>query len=113
MIKLQNVMVLWNDEGRPGDVRIAVVDHGEPAKNRAYNFLGKSMGACYGVWRRTKPEEQAAHIMALFTRIVGKDGVPQEEAHREFLKISEYREWVEKGTGPFSDAYWAWCGEAA
>ena len=112
MIKLENAMVLWNSDlsevTHPGSQRIAVVNHGDD--NRALNFLHKSMGACWSGWKKIDTKRQAAHFMALFTQIVGRDGVPGKDAHAEFMKIEEYREWVSQGTGPFSDVYWAWSG---
>lgn len=113
-MRLENVMVLWNGwmsgPKSKAEINVAVVDHG--ANNRHLNFLRKSMGACNQGWRIAPPDKQAAHLTVLFTQIVGRDGVPQEQAHAEFMKIAEYREWIEKGTGPFSDAYWAWSSAA-
>jgi hypothetical protein len=109
-MKMNDVMILWNvaDQAakNPGKPQISVVLHAQ--NNRALNFLFKSVGACFNGWGRARPEHQAAHLLAIFTRAVGKDGVPREEAHAEFMKIDEYREWIEQDSGPFSDVYWRW-----
>lgn len=78
-----------------------------------YNHLRKSMGACWHGWRESSPSLQAAHLMVLFNQMVC-DGVPVADANDEFMRIDEYAEWKINGTGPFSEAYWAWSttGEA-
>ncbi len=114
-MRLEEVMVLWNTReghsGHAGTPQIAIVRHADD--NRHLNYLGKSMGAAWGAWKTAQPEGQAAHFLAIFTQAVGRDGVPADEAQREFLKIDEYREWLHEGTGPFADAYWGWASAAA
>ena len=114
-IKAENAMVLWEPRGRrssaAADERsIVVVDHRDD--NRGLLLLPLSMGACCNGWREADPVKRAAHLLALFAIVVGRDGVPGDEAHREFMKIEEYREWTDERTGPFADAYAAW-SEAA
>jgi hypothetical protein len=109
-MEMKEVMVLWSPtewhskhEGKP---QIRIVRHA--ANNLEWNYLLKSMGACNARWWGADPVEQAGHLLALFTQAVGRDGVPAKQAHEEFLRIREYREWIEKQTGPFRDAYWRW-----
>lgn len=110
-MRIEEVMVLWNSaeqaEKLPGRVRIAVVPH--RADNRALNFLSRSVGACHAGWRTTSAEMLAAHLLAVYATATGRDGVPADAAHREFMKIDEYRDWVMEASGPFADVYWMWC----
>lgn len=113
-MRLENAMVWWNDAVEaldyPGSPRIAVLSNRE--SNRAFSYLSNSIGACFLHWDKTEPHLLAAHLLAAFASITGRDGVPAADAHQEFMKIDEYREWVEEGTGPFADVYWSF-GRAA
>lgn len=110
-MKIEEAMVWWNDardhERSPNLPQLKVLSIKE--NNRQFSYLSKSMGACFGGWNRGDREKLAVHMLSLFVQATGKDGVPAAEAHREFMQIHEYRQWHEHATGPFADAYWAWC----
>jgi hypothetical protein len=73
--------------------------------NSRFSYLSNSTGACCGGWESTDPERRAVQLLAIYAWTTGRNGVPSDEAHREFLKIDEYREWIEYETGPFAEAY--------
>lgn len=111
-IPAKHAMVLWEPRREPtgdlNDRRIVVVDHRDNNRQNDLLILPSSMGACWQGWEEADPLKRATHLLGLFAMIVGCDGVPGDEAHREFMKIVEYREWVEKRTGPFAEAYGSW-----
>lgn len=48
-------------------------------------------GACEAEWRTLSPRLQVARLFIDFQQTVIKHGIPPADAHREFLKIDEYR----------------------
>lgn len=110
MIQLKETMVWWNDREEatdyPGCPQIAVLSR--LGKHHKYSYLTNSLGACFAGWSDADPVKLAGHLLAVFAAVTGQDGVPVEEAQREFMKIAEYREWIETASGPFAEASAAW-----
>jgi hypothetical protein len=106
-IQMKYAMVWWNDneeaEDHPGLPRIAVMHRSHV--ERGYGHLSNSAGGCNGGWESSGPGRQAVCLLAIYAWATGRDGVPADEAHKQFLKIKEYRDWLEGQTGPFADAY--------
>lgn len=109
-MKMSEAVVLWNPKSRhertPGLPQFKVVSRRDDS--RKFNYLAKSMGACWSGWDTSKPVSQATHLLSLFVQATGADGVLAEDAHQEFMQIDEYRRWRERAEGPFAEAYWAW-----
>jgi hypothetical protein len=107
-MKMQDAMVWWNDreehKDHPGQPMLLVLSNEEDGNER-FAYLSNSTGACCGGWESTDPERLAVHLLAIYAWATGRNGVPADVAHREFLKIDEYREWIEYETGPFAAAY--------
>jgi hypothetical protein len=55
-------------------------------------------GACYLEIHRMPKAAQIARLFIDFNTVVVRDGVPVEAAHREFLKIDEYRDYISPDT---------------
>jgi hypothetical protein len=83
----KNAMIVWN-RVEPGAAKAEVVVYHqrEPGAYSRYRHLRKSLGACCSGWCVADP---AADLFRVFL-IVVSDGVPIEDAHREFLQIDEY-----------------------
>lgn len=115
-MKLSEVMIWWNDasehEGLDDKPQVKVLRRmGEGIE--AFGYLSNSVGACFGGWEAADATHRAAHVLAVFAMMVGRDGVPAAQAQEELLKIDEYRQWFDEASGPFCEAYWAWSGEAS
>jgi hypothetical protein len=106
-IKMEHAMVWWNDneeaKDHPGLPRIAVLSHKEA--NTRFFYLSNSAGGCDGDWTRINDADRARRLLAIYAWATGRNGVPADEAHKEFLKIDAYRDWLECETGPFANAY--------
>lgn len=106
-ISMKRAMVWWNDDSEaadhPGKARIAVLDASH--EQSSYMYLSNSSGACDGGWVSSSPRKQAAALLAIYAWATGRDGVPAAEAHQEFMKIAEYRQWREREEGPFAEIY--------
>lgn len=112
-MKITEAMIWWNDQSEHKGFghwpMVKVLPRlGEDLE--PYWYLGNSTGACCGGWASADPQKLATMLLALFNLLVARDGVPIDEASSEFLRIEEYRSWVEGGdeTGPFAAAYRAW-----
>ncbi len=103
---LEEAMVWWGDydSGHAMRPQIKVLSN-KASGNSQFSYLENSVGACFGGWRSLSEAERAAALFGIYTWAVGRDRVPADEAHNEFLKIAAYREWCEKDTGPFSEIY--------
>lgn len=107
MIKLENAMIWWNDNsearrhsGKPRIVALSIQN-----ENMKYHYLSNSAGSCDGGWISIGPDGQARRLLAIYAWATGRNGVSSEEAHKAFMEIEEYREWLEYETGPFAKAY--------
>jgi len=84
-MKAAEALVLWN----PGTSEVLVV---KKQGSRDYGKYQYSDGACWGFWSGLKPMHRDLLLMIMFNTLVVRDGVPVEAAHKEFLKIREYRQ---------------------
>lgn len=122
-MKLIEVMFLWADRlqraydtSRP---RVIVVQHVSDEASK-YSYLPNSMGRCCGGWRSTTPLARATHALCLFHQMVTVDGIPVDEVRQAFMRIDEYREYIENPDGhedaeeenPFKQAYWLFCANS-
>ena len=106
-INLVDAMVWWN-ETEEWDIvqgkRIAVLARGGVAPDSVMH-LNNSAGACDSGWESLGDVGRACRILAIYCWATGRDGVPSDEAHMEFMRIKEYAEWRTQETGPFSLIY--------
>ena len=106
-INLVDAMVWWNDgydAARHKDkARIAVLPR--MGGKESLMYLSNSAGACDGGWESLGDVGRACRILAIYCWATGRDGVPSDEAHMEFMRIKEYAEWRTQETGPFSLIY--------
>lgn len=110
---LIDAMFLWNPLDRtdkiPFATHVKVVPHSDGDKNRAFNYLTKSMGACCAGWRDATGAERAGHALALFHQMV-LDGIDPKEIHDAFMVIGEYHAYADgdqSGDNPFAHVRWA------
>ncbi len=122
-MRLQDVAIWWDDNeeaeihakrigsGRP---RIWVFDQHEvrSAETRKYDYLSNSVGRCFAGWDNAPIVMLAAYMLNLYHKVTFLDGVPVAEAHEQFMKIDEYRCYIETRKGPFEDLVWLW-GDAS
>jgi hypothetical protein len=73
----------------PGQVEV-----GPNVSDRWAMLYQFSSGACYPARKQMTAEGKALMMMIDFHKIVVRDGVDPQAAHQQFLKIDEYRRFV-------------------
>lgn len=94
MMKVAESLIAWNPGNRPrfdaAAPRIRVgrlLNHGEADWTKPYFCTA---GGAYVEVRDFDEKDARLYVMAEFIGIVARDGVPVEEALREFAKIQEF-----------------------
>lgn len=115
MVDLDKTMIIWTSGvPRHGTQRIMAVDHSHGEENRKFNYLEKSMGACWFWWEHATPFTRAAHILSLFNFVTIRHAISPHEAHEAFMEIREYNQYHSfhgrdpdaLEANPFEWAYW-------
>lgn len=104
-LQLSEVMVWWADRDSGHAMRPQIQVLSNKNNNSQFGYLENSVGACFGGWEKLSEHERAAAVFAVFAWAAGRDRVPADEIHREFLKIEAYRQWCETEEGPFADVF--------
>ena len=98
-MKLKDALIVWTPKDRidsatsPTYRKVAVVDR--PYWDVTYNFRSWIKGTEFGDfvgWHRI------GHLFILFNSLVVRDGIDPQNAHKEFLKIDEYRQRIARDT---------------
>jgi hypothetical protein len=86
-MKISEALVAWT----PGkDCQVGpLAKEGVPAWSRPYCMTG---GAAFIHVRKAEPWKQVALMFIEFHTLVVRDGIDPAQAHKEFLKIDEYRQ---------------------
>jgi hypothetical protein len=85
-VKLKDALIAWDcDSDR---VKVGPVDGYPFGWSEGYEMTG---GGCYSNVQNLKGLEARHRVMSDFIGLVVRDGVDAQAAHREFLKIDEYR----------------------
>lgn len=94
-MKFRDAMYAWTpttDTSTKSQTAGKVMVGLHPDLTRWSKPYSRSAGACY-LKLKVKPEvEQIAQLFIDFHTMVVRDGIDPQVAHREFLKIDEYRE---------------------
>jgi hypothetical protein len=111
-MKLKDIAIWWSSKEElrnpsSGSPQFVVLEHMASGNSR-FSYLSNSVGRCFMGWETADPEKLAAYVMFIFNQAVVRDGVDPEEAHRELMKIDEYKAWHEREDGPFRDSYYRW-----
>src|SRR5687768_15147484 len=104
-LALNEVMVWWGDRDSGFAMRPQIKVLSNKQTNREFSYLESSVGSCFGGWEALSEREQAAAIFGIFAWAAGRDRVPADEIHREFLQIDAYLAWCETDEGPFAEVY--------
>jgi hypothetical protein len=88
-IPVEHYMICWTPLQVESEAagEIIVVRHGTHVSKR-YLF---STGVCFTEQTSMAHEQQVLQMFLDFHTIVVRDGIDPQDAHREFLKIREYR----------------------
>lgn len=93
-MKYRDCMYGWNPAGFKHAGKIKIGPH--PDKLRWSENYSYTMGACILDTKKLKGFELMARILVDFHTIVVRDGIAPQDAHREFLKIDEYRKFISR-----------------
>ncbi len=83
-MNLNETMIAWN----PG---AEIMVGPWPDRTDWAQGLRWTAGACFSEQRDSNPSEQVTQMLLGFHACVVRDGIDPQDAHREFLKIAEYR----------------------
>lgn len=86
-MKLRDALIAWNPNSDEIEVGPLLYD-GDADWTTSYAYTG---GAAYVVVRGLSGDMARLRVMSTFIGIIVRDGVSPAAAHREFIKIEEYR----------------------
>ena len=98
--RLRECMIAWTPTGAKfmapcdlpmGSIRVGPHPDAQGHCGWSYNYLNTT-GACWGSVAKLESEAAKHWLYNLFAHIVARDGIAPTDAHREFLKIEEYRD---------------------
>ncbi len=85
MYTIDNYMVAYKP-GEPENVRV-----GSWPDRTGWSRGLSSWGCCYLAYRKLTLDQKVAQLFSDFHTMVVRDGIDPQAAHREFLKVDEYR----------------------
>src|ERR1700752_539244 len=74
-----------------GEIEVGPIQSNKVWAAERYALTG---GAAYLRWREANGTALKAMLFTEFHAMVVRDGIDPQHAHREFLKIDEYRKWI-------------------
>jgi hypothetical protein len=98
-MKALDAMITWtpdfsylpNYPNAPNAGQVRVVRYGNDYPHGHPERQDRSIGACDLWWRQCTDLERIARLFIEFNTLVVRDRIDPQVAHREFLKIDEYR----------------------
>ena len=90
-MKLANTMYAWNPV-RLGGFNAGEIKVGPHPDHTDWTLqYVNSLGACMLSFKQMSDQERLTQMFIDFHTLVVRDGIEAQKAHREFLKIDEYR----------------------
>jgi hypothetical protein len=86
-MKANKALIAWT----PNTSKIIIVESKDPFPVGWAGDMMYTCGACVASTSSLKGAESIAQLFIDFHTIIVRDNVPISEAHREFLKVYEYR----------------------